>query len=62
MIETLIGTSLCKESKCCECISRMACSFNLLLKDITVIAKVLNMPIGELFPSLEFHKSVIKGE
>lgn len=61
MLETLVGTSLCKESLCTECISRMACSFNQLLNDINVISKILNTPIEELFPSLEFHKSVING-
>lgn len=62
MMETLIGTSLCKENKCVECISRLACSFNLLLNDIIIISRVLNKPIEELFPSLEFHKSIINGE
>ena len=62
MIKTLKGTSLCKESDCISCISRLSCSLVCLINDITVVSKILNVSIEELFPSLEFHKSVISGE
>ena len=62
MVKTFKGTSLCKESGCITCISKLSCSLECLLNDIIVVSKILNTPIEELFPSLEFHKSIINGK
>lgn len=61
MTTSLIGTSLCKDTKCIECISRLSCSLTLLIKNLEVVADVLNTSVEELFPTLEFHKLIIEG-
>lgn len=59
-IASLRGTSFCAESECNSCISRLSCSFVLLETNLEVVATCLGTPLQELFPALEFHKSVIK--
>lgn len=59
MTSLLVGTSLCKDTKCIDCLCRLNCSFTLLEKNLELIAEILKAPIEELFPSLAFHKLVI---
>lgn len=62
MNNTLIGTSICKDTECINCLVRLQCSFELLSTNLKVVAEILKAPIEELFPALAFHKSIIKGE
>lgn len=62
MRSTLMGTSICKDTRCIDCLCRLRCSYALLVKNIEVIAEILQAPVEELFPALAFHKLIIEGE
>ena len=62
MNNTLIGTSICKDSECINCLCRLRCSFALLSKNLEVVAEILKAPVEELFPALAFLKLTIEGE
>lgn len=62
MNNTLIGTSICKDTECIDCLVRLQCSFELLNTNLIVISEILKAPIEELFPALAFHKHIIEGE
>ena len=59
---TLIGTSICKDTQCIDCLCRLRCSFTLLTANLKIVADTLKAPIEELFPALAFHKLIIEGE
>ena len=59
MTTSLVGTSICKDTNCIDCLCRLSCSFTLLEKNLEVVAEILKAPIEELFPALAFHKFVI---
>ena len=60
MNNTLIGTSICKETDCINCLCRLNCSFTLLHTNLKVVAETLKAPMEELFPALAFHKLIIE--
>lgn len=62
MNNTLIGTSICKDTECINCLCRLSCSFILLTTNLKVVAEVLKTPMEELFPALAFHKLIIEGK
>ena len=62
MNNTLMGTSICKDTECRNCLCRLSCSFALLAKNLEVVAEILKAPVEELFPALAFHKLTIEGE
>lgn len=62
MNNTLIGTSICKDTECIECLCRLSCSFELLYVNLKVVSEILKAPVEELFPTLAFLKLIIEGE
>lgn len=59
---SLMGTSICRDTKCIECICRLSCSWNFLSKNLEVVAEIFSVPVEELFPARAFHKLIIEGE
>lgn len=62
MKQTLMGTSICKDTQCLDCLCRLSCSYTLLHKNLEVVAEILHSSVEELFPALAFHKLIIEGD